>query len=195
MEFRILGALEAYDGKRSVPLGGPKPRALLGVLLLHAGEVVPSARLVEELWGEGPPATAEKLVQGYVHALRKPLGSDTVETVGHGYRLRLDSHTLDLAEFQALTDEAGHAPLEEAVQLRRRALSLWRGPPLADVVFEGQARHEVGRLTELHLATQIERIEAEVELGRHSQLIGELEALVAAHPYQERLHGLLMLAI
>jgi class 3 adenylate cyclase/DNA-binding winged helix-turn-helix (wHTH) protein len=195
MEFLILGALEARDGQRSVPLGAPKPRTLLGVLLLHTDEVVTTERLVEELWGERPPATAQKLVQGYVHALRKQLGSDTVETVGHGYRLRLAPHSLDLADFQRLIEEASRAPLEEAVELRSRALSLWRGPPLADVVLEGQARHEVGRLSELHLATQIERLEAEIELGRHARLIGELEALVAAHPYQERLRGLLMLAL
>ena len=195
MEFLILGALEARNGQRSVPLGAPKPRTVLGVLLLHADEVVPTTRLVEELWGERPPATAEKLVQGYVHALRKHLGSQTVETVGHGYRLRLDEHTLDLVEFQRLTEAAGRAPLEEAVELRGRALSLWRGPPLADVVLEGQARHEVGRLTELHLAIQIERLEAEIELGRHARLVGELEALAAAHPYQEELRRLLMLAL
>ncbi len=113
----------------------------------------------------------------------------------HGYRLRLDPHTLDLLEFERLTEEARTVALEEAVELRRRALALWRGPPLADVVFEGHARHEVGRLSELHLTTQLERIEAELELGRHAQLIGELESLVAAHPYQERLHAQLMLAL
>jgi class 3 adenylate cyclase len=195
VEFRILGALDAHDGERSMPLGGPKPRALLGVLLLHANEVVSIERLVDELWGERPPATAQKLVQGYVHALRKHLGRDTLVTVTHGYRLRLESHALDLVEFQRLIDQARGATLEDAVELRRRALSLWRGPPLADVVFAGPASHEVGRLSELHLATQIERIEAELELGRHAQLVGELEALVATHPYQERLRGLLMLAL
>ncbi len=195
MEFQILGPLEVRDGKRSVALGGPKPRAVLAVLLLHANEAVSTARLVEELWGERPPATAQKMVQGYVHALRKELGEDLLVTQPPGYRLGLGSSTLDLAEFRRLTEQARTAPLDEAVELRQRALALWHGPPLADVLLEGPSRHEVGRLSELHLATQIERIEAEVELGRHAQLIGELEALVAAHPYQERLHGLLMLAL
>ena len=81
------------------------------------------------------------------------------------------------------------------MELRRNALALWRGPPLADVVLEGQARHEVGRLSELHMRTQVELLEAELDLGRHSQLVGELELLVAAYPYQERLRGLLMLAL
>ena len=195
MRFRILGPLEALDGLRSVPLGASKPRALLGVLLLHPNDVVSIDRLVDELWGERPPTTATKLVQGYVHALRKHLGADTLVTQAPGYRLRVDPDRLDLLEFQRLTDEAGAAPLERAVELRREALKLWRGPPLADVVFEGPAQHDVGQLRELRLATQIELLETELELGRHAQLIAELELLAAAHPYQERLHGLLMLAL
>jgi class 3 adenylate cyclase/DNA-binding winged helix-turn-helix (wHTH) protein len=195
MRFRILGPLEVLDGVRSVKLGASKPRALLGVLLLHANEVVPIGRLEDELWGERRPATAPKLVQGYVHALRKQLGAGILVTQPPGYRLRVDLEALDLLEFQRATEEARSAPAERAVELRRKALELWRGPPLADVVFEGAARHEVGRLSELHLATQIELLEAELELGFHAQLVGELEPLVAAHPYQERLRELLMLAL
>ncbi len=195
MEFRILGPLEALDGQRTVRLGGAKQRALLGVLLLHANEVVSTTRLVDELWGERPPATADKLVQGYVHALRKQLGADALVTQAPGYKLRLDPRALDLLEFERLTEDARGAGLDEAIELRRQALSLWRGPPLADVALEGPARHTVGRLSELRLATQIERIDAELELGRHAQLIGELESLVAANPYQERLHAQLMLAL
>jgi class 3 adenylate cyclase len=195
MEFRILGPLEARDGKRSVALGGPKPRAVLAVLLLHANEVVSIARLVEDLWGERPPATAQKMVQGYVHALRKELDEDLLVTQPPGYRLRLDSSTLDLAEFRRLVEQARAAPLDEAVNLRRQALALWHGPPLADVQFEGPSRHEVGHLGELRLTTQIERIDAELQLGRHERLVGELESLVAAHPYQERLQAQLMLAL
>ena len=194
MEFRILGPLEVLDDQRRVLLGA-KQRALLGVLLLHANEVVSTTRLVDELWGERPPATAEKLVQGYVHALRKQLGPDALVTQAPGYKLRLDPRALDLLEFERLTNDARGAELADAVALRRQALSLWRGPPLADVTLEGPARHTVGRLSELRLATQIERIDAELELGRHAQLIGELESLVAANPYQERLHAQLMLAL
>ena len=112
MRFRILGPLEVLDGARSVRLGASKPRALLGVLLLHANEVVSTARLVDELWGERPPATAAKLVQGYVHALRKQLDADTLVTQAPGYRLRVDRDALDLHEFQRLAEEARSAPAD-----------------------------------------------------------------------------------
>ena len=195
MRFRILGPLEARAGARPVSIGAAKPRALLGTLLLHANEVVSTDRLVDELWGEQPPQTAAKLVQGYVHALRRELGADTVRTVAPGYRIEVDRDELDLLRFEGLTEEARAAPLERAVALRRAALDLWRGPPLADVELQGVARHEVGRLSELHLATQLDLFETELALGRHSPLVGELQLLVAAHPYQERLRGLLILAL
>ena len=195
MEFRVLGPLEVRDGTRTVPIGGPKPRALLGVLLLHANRVVPTTRLVDELWGERPPARAQKLVQGYVHALRKQLGDSVLVTQAPGYLLRLGPHPLDLDDFQRLTERAREVEAEEAVELRQQALALWRGPPLADLLLEGDSRHEVGRLNDLHLVTNVERIEAELELGHHVRMVGELEALVAAHPYLEALHGQLMLAL
>jgi DNA-binding SARP family transcriptional activator len=195
MRFRILGPLEVRDGARLVPLGASKPRALLGMLLLHSNEVVSVDRLEDELWGERPPATAAKLIQGYVHALRKLIGTGALATQAPGYRLHIEPGDLDLLEFQGLTAEARAAPPERAAELRRQALDLWRGPPLADVELAGPARYEVGRLSEQHLATQIELLEAELELGRHAQLVGELELLVAAHPYQERLRELLMLAL
>ena len=103
MRFRVLGPLEVIDGVRAVQIGAAKPRALLGVLLLHANEVVSSSRLVDDLWGEHPPATAAKLVQGYVHALRKDVGADTLVTQAPGYRLRVEPDALDLLEFQRLT--------------------------------------------------------------------------------------------
>jgi DNA-binding SARP family transcriptional activator len=195
MEFLILGPLEVRNGEQTVRLGAAKQRALLGVLLLHANETVSTSRLVDELWGERPPATAEKLVQGYVHALRKQLGDGVVETQAPGYRLRVGPPSLDLLEFERLTEEARSAPVAYGIELRRRALALWRGPALADVVLEGPERYNVGRLGELRLATQIERIDAEVQLGRHAQVVAELEALVAEHPYQERAAALLMLAL
>ena len=195
MQFLILGPLEVRDGEHTVRLGAAKQRALLGVLLLHANEAVSTSRLVDELWGERAPATAEKLVQGYVHALRKQLGGGILETQAPGYRLTVEPESLDLLEFERLTDEARVAPFAEAIEFRRRALALWRGPPLADIVLEGPERHNLGRLSELRLTTQIERIDAELELGRHAQLVGELEALVAEHPYQERAAALLMLAL
>ena len=195
MEFRILGPLEVLDGQQTVRLGAPKQRALLGVLLLHPNESVSSARLCDELWGERQPPSAEKLVQGYVHALRKKLGAGVLMTRPPGYELRLDPGSLDLLQFEQLIGAARASDLEQAVDLRRRALALWRGPPLADVVLEGPERHTLARLSELRLATQIERIEAELELGRAAQLVGELESLAAANPYQERVYAQLMLAL
>jgi YVTN family beta-propeller protein len=195
LEFLILGPLEVRDGERAVRLGSAKQRTLLGVLLLHANETVSVARLVDELWGERPPASAEKLVQGYVHALRKQLGEATVQTRPGGYLLDVGTRSLDLREFERLREAANAAPPTQAHELRRRALALWRGAPLADVSLEGPARHTLARLAELRLATQIEQFEAELERGGHAHLIGELEALAAEHPYQERLAAQLMLAL
>jgi DNA-binding SARP family transcriptional activator len=195
MEFRILGPLEVLDGQGIVELGAAKQRALLAVLLLHPNAFVSTSRLVEELWDEHPPATAEKLVQGYVHAERKRLGAQAVLTQGPGYKLDLDGNSLDLLEFEHLVEEARAAAPSEAIRLRRRALALWRGPPLADVVLDGRAQVALARLEETRLATQLDAIEGELDLGRHADLIGELESLVAADPYQERAHGLLMLAL
>jgi len=195
MEFLILGPLEVRDGEDTVRLGAAKQRALLAVLLLHANETVSTARLVEELWGERPPATAEKLVQGYVHALRKQLGADVLETRAPGYRVVLDAGSLDLAEFERLIEAARGETLPRAVELRDRALALWRGPPLANVELEGPERHALARLADLGLVAQIEQVDAELDLGRHTKLVGALESLVAQHPYQERLHAQLMLAL
>lgn len=195
MEFRILGPLEVRDGERTVELGAAKQRALLGVLLLHANELVSTPRLAEELWGEHPPATAEKLVQGYVHALRKRLGPDVIVTQGPGYRIHVGDHEFDVVAFERLVEEARHAAPREAVELRRRALSLWRGKPLADLVVDGAARAALARLEDLRLNVQLERIDAELELGRHTALVGELESLASDHPYHERAHALLMLAL
>jgi YVTN family beta-propeller protein len=195
LEFLILGPLEVRDGERTVRLGSAKQRALLGVLLLHANETVSLGRLVDELWGEQPPATAGKLVQGYVHALRKQLGEGMLRTRPGGYLLSVAPRSLDLSEFEWLREAAGTAPPPQAHELRRRALALWRGPALADVSFEGPARHTIARLDDLRLATQIDQFDADLQRGGHAQVIGELERLVAEHPYQERLAAQLMLAL
>jgi DNA-binding SARP family transcriptional activator len=195
MEFRILGPLEVRDGQRTVELGAAKQRALLGVLLLHANELVSTPQLVEELWGDPPPATAEKLVQGYVHALRKRLGAELIVTQGSGYRLDLGANDLDVLEFERLVAEARDSPTREAVELRKRALSLWRGRPLADVVIDGSARFALARLEDLRLGLQLDRIEGELALGGHAAVVGELESVAAEHPYDERAHALLMLSL
>ena len=124
LEFRILGPLEVLNDAGPVHVGSSKQRALLGALLLHPNETVSTSNLADAIWGERPPATAEKLVQGYVHALRKELGDGVLETRAPGYRLQVDRRSLDLAEFERLRDAARTAPLPRAVELRGQALAL-----------------------------------------------------------------------
>jgi DNA-binding SARP family transcriptional activator len=203
MEFRILGPLEVAERDRQVALGRGKQRSLLALLLLHANEVVPSEQLIDELWGERPPPTAAKSVQVYVSQLRKALRNGKPEspllTRGHGYVLRVAAGELDVQRFErALADGrralAADAP-ERAAELLRAGLSLWRGPPLADFAYEPFAQAEIARLEELRLAALEERIEADLELGHHAEVVVELEALVSEHPLRERLRGQLMVAL
>ena len=198
VEFRILGPLEAADAEGVVALGPTKQRALLAVLLLHRGEVVPSERLIEELWAGRAPTTAAKSVQVYVSQLRKTLGERLV-TRGGGYVLEVEPGSLDLDRFQALAGQAQEllteGEAERAAELLRAALALWRGPPLVDFSYEPFAQTEIQRLEELRLAALEDRIEADLALGRHTVLVAELEALVREHPLRERLRSQLMLAL
>jgi predicted ATPase/DNA-binding SARP family transcriptional activator len=195
MEFRILGPLEARERGRRIQLGAAKQRSLLGVLLLHANEAVSSDRLVDELWGERPPARALKLVQGHVSALRKLVGTDRILTQRPGYLIRIEAGELDLNEFERLTAQARRERPEVAADLLRQALRLWRGRALGDLRLEGFAAREAERLDELRLTAQLERVEADLALGRHAELVGELEALVEERPLHERSRGGLMLAL
>ena len=195
MEFRVLGPLEVVEDDRSLSLGGSKQRALLATLLLRPNEVVSSERLIDELWGESPPATAAKAIQVYVSALRKELGGDRLVTRTPGYFLRVDPSELDLAAFESLVAEARGSDPEEASQKLGSALALWRGPALEDLHSEPLARTESARLDELRLAAVEERVDADLALGRHAQLVAELESLVTRHPLRERLRAQLMLAL
>ncbi|HZT44885.1 MAG TPA: AfsR/SARP family transcriptional regulator [Gaiellaceae bacterium] len=194
MEYRILGPLEVLAGDRSLPLGGPKQRALLALLLLRANEVVAADELIDRLWQGGGPATAAKVLQVQVWRLRKVLGSDVLATRAPGYALRIGADELDLARFETLVREARGAPPAVAAEKLSAALALWRGTPLGDLAHEDFAL-EVARLDELRLVALEERIEADLALGREAEVVPELEALVAANPYRERLHGQLMLAL
>jgi YVTN family beta-propeller protein len=195
MEFRILGPLEVEDDGRLLKLGGAKQRAVLALLVLHANDVVPRERLIDELWGGEPPDTARTALQVHVSQLRKLLGSDRIETRSPGYALRLEPGELDLERFQSLVAQArGLEPAAAAGSLRQ-ALSMWQGPPLAELEGLPFARRERLRLEELHLAVFEARIEADLGLGRHAQLVAELEQLVADNPLRERLRGQLMLAL
>src|SRR5687768_4329126 len=137
MEFRILGLLEAEEDGRGLPLGGPMQRALLALLLLHANEVVPRERLIDELWGAERPETARTALQVHVSQLRKTLGSERIVTRTPGYLLHTDPQELDLERFEALVQEAREALAARdawrADRTLREALSLWRGTPLADL--------------------------------------------------------------
>jgi DNA-binding SARP family transcriptional activator len=195
MEFRILGPLEVVEDGHALSLGGTKQRALLACLLLRANQVVSNDRIVDELWGEAPPATAVKTIQVYISRLRKELGESRLVTRPPGYLLHVDRSELDLGRFEELLGEARGLHPEAAADVLRDALALWRGPALADLAHEPCAQADVARLEELRLTAVEERIEADLANGRDAELIGELEALVAEHPLRERLRGQLMLAL
>ena len=195
MEFRILGPLEVEDEGRLLKLGGAQQRAVLALLLLHANDVVSRERLIDELWGGEPPDTARTALQVHVSHLRKLLGSDRIETRSPGYALHVEPGELDLERFQDLVAQARRLEPATAAGSLRQALNLWQGPPLAELEGHPFARRERLRLEELRLAAVEERIEADFRLGRHAQLVPELEQLVAEHPLRERLRGQLMLAL
>ncbi len=195
LEFRILGPLEAAADSEPLQLSGQKQRALLALLLLDANRVVSTDRIIDALWGEEPPRTAATSLQNFVSQLRKLLGSDVLVTKPPGYQLRIEPEQLDLERFTRLVEESRAEPPAERAAKLRRALALWRGPPLADLGFEAFAQQEIGRLEELRLAALEDRVDAELEAGRHSDLIGELEAFADEHPLRERLRSQLMLAL
>jgi predicted ATPase/DNA-binding SARP family transcriptional activator len=204
VEFLILGSLVVLDGDRPVALPRGRGRALLAILILHAGEVVSTDRLIADLWGEHPPRTAPTALQGLVSTLRKRLdtgsknaaGSDMVETRSPGYLLAVDPDRVDGNRFRRLVSESGNtSDPEKKGTLLSDALRLWRGPALADFVYEPFAEAAIAELEELRLAAIDERIAADLATGRHGELTGELEGLVSQHPLRERLRGHLMLAL
>ena len=199
LAFRILGAMEVVDRERTVLLGGPKQRALLAILLLRRGEAVSSERLIDQLWGERPPATAAKTLQGYVSHLRKALGNEVLLTRGGGYLLAAAPGQVDAERFEAMVADARRAlaagDASAARELLGSALGLWRGEPLADLAYEPFAQGEIARLEEARLAALEDRIDADLALGLHRDLVGELEGLVKVHPNRERLLAQLMLAL
>jgi YVTN family beta-propeller protein len=199
LEFRVLGPLEVVEHGQPLALGGPKQRALLAILVLRRGDVVSADRLIDLLWGERPPATAAKTLQGYVSHLRKALGDGVLLTRSGGYLLAAKSEQVDAEQFEAPVADARDAlaagDAARARELLVSALALWRGEPLADLAYERFAGGEVARLEEARLAALEDRIEADLALGRHRAVVGELEALVVVHPNSERLLGQLMLAL
>ncbi|HEX9349937.1 MAG TPA: BTAD domain-containing putative transcriptional regulator, partial [Gaiellaceae bacterium] len=180
-------------------LGGRRKRAVLAILLLHLNRVVSSDRLIEELWGERPPATALQTVRVHVSQIRKVLGLDLLRTLPAGYVLELGPDQLDTRRFERLLDE-GRAAIAvgdaaSAAAFLHEGLDLWRGPALADFTFEPFAQAEIARLEDLRVAALEGRIEADLALGGNMELVGELEALIAEHPLRERFRAQLMLAL
>ena len=199
MEFVVLGPLEARIDGRTLALGGPKQRALLALLLLNANGVVSRDRLVDELWGERAPPSAQRSLDTYVYRLRMLLGADRIERRPPGYLLRVEPGELDLERFELLLEEGRVAAAAgNAATARTRlteALALWRGRALADLENEPLASSVAGRLEERRLLAEEARIDAELELGGGTELVGELERLVAEHPFRERLVDQLMLSL
>ena len=189
MQISVLGPVEVSVGGQPVAIGAGKPRALLALLALHEGTTVSTARLVEGLWGEEPPASAHKMVQLYVSQLRKtlPNGEDGGEIItrGRGYELRLGDGGLDARRFEQLITRG----------MPREALVLWRGTPLADVADEPFAGGEIRRLEELRLRAIELAVDSDLAGGRHREVVGELEAAAAEEPLRERLHAQRMLAL
>src|SRR5262245_33273214 len=170
MEYRILGPLEVSDDGHAVAIGGSKPRALLAILLLRANAVVSRDRLIDELWGASPPETAPTALHVHVSLLRKALGRDRILTQPPGYLIRVGDGELDLHRFEQLMATARPDEPAQAARLLREALALWRGAPLAEFG-DSFASTERARLEEQRLAALEQRIEADLALGRHDELV------------------------
>jgi DNA-binding SARP family transcriptional activator len=205
IKIDVLGAMEVRAGGRVVHLGGPKQRALLAVLVVRHGRVVPVDQLVDVLWGGSPPATAITKVQGHVYAIRKALaqrgrteGVSAVETRPPGYLLRPEPVVTDLSRFEALTAAAASARNQDdrhrAAGLLTAALRLWRGPAFADVPVPG-IRAVAERLDVRRLAVAEEKAEIDLAFGRHRQVVGELNGLIQRYPRRGRLRELHLKAL
>jgi WD40 repeat protein/DNA-binding SARP family transcriptional activator len=189
MQIHLLGPVEVSADHEHVPLGGPKPRALLAMLALEAGSTVPAERLIDGLWGDEPPATAAKMVQLYVSHLRKAMAAhgenDAIATRGRGYQLQLGRDRVDVGRFERLLAQGA----------AREALRLWREPALADVADEPFAAAEIRRLEELRTTALEVAIDQDLDAGHHREVLPELEALLAQEPLRERLQAQRMLAL
>jgi DNA-binding SARP family transcriptional activator len=206
IEYRVLGPVEVLLDGRPAPVFAPRQRAVLAALLLERNHVVSVGRLAKQLWGDSPPRQARNTIQSLVLRIRRTLAAahrnpqgEVLLTQYQGYRLRVGPDQLDLDRFNSLASEGRRAlstdQPEIAARTLRRALTLWRGDPLADAAGVGLHQVDVPRLRERRLQAIEDRIEAEMQLGRHDELIVELPSLIAEHPMRERLHGQLMAAL
>jgi DNA-binding SARP family transcriptional activator/WD40 repeat protein len=199
MELHVLGPVEASADGRSLPLGGPKPRAVLAMLAIEANRTVTADHLIDGLWGERAPASAAKLVQTYVWRLRTALGEDSgarILTHGRGYELRIDPESVDVLRFGCLLAAANRAEAAgEPAEAAREALRLWRGPALSDVADHPFAAAEIRQLEELRVEAAELAVAADLAAGRHQEVTATIGALIDAHPLRERLHAQRILAL
>jgi len=198
MRIRMLGPFAVEVREETVKLAGPKQRAVLSLLALRANSTLSIDRLIEGLWGEQPPPTAPKMVQQYVSQLRRLLadaGGPEILTHGRGYELQIDPDSVDALYFEQLVERAAREGDGDRGDLARRALALWAGAPLVDLLDEPFAAPEARRLEELRLRAIELTIEGDLEEGRDADVVGTLQALVDEHPLRERLRALLMLAL
>ena len=199
IEFRVLGPLEVVRGGEHVRIPGDKERALLASLIIRGGEVVSTDQLIDQLWGDDLPDNPANALQAIVSRLRRALGEDgVIATKKPGYRLQLPRESIDAVRFEDLVQRATRLGADDpsrASELLAEALSLWRGPPYADLAYEDLAQPERARLDDLRIAALEEKIAADLALGRNSDALTELERLVSEHPLRERLRGQLMLAL
>ncbi|MDH5312623.1 MAG: AfsR/SARP family transcriptional regulator, partial [Actinomycetota bacterium] len=198
MRFMVLGPIEVVSDGHAISLGGRKQRLVLAHLLRRHGTFVPTDVLVDDVWGDAPPDAVRSSLQSYVSHLRKELGPQRLEGQAGGYRLEVASHELDALEFEHAR-AAAHEMLERdpatASELLAEAIGGWRGGAYADLADERSLHGEIARLEDARLLAIEDRIEADLALGRHASLVGELEALTDAHPLREDLWRLHMLAL
>jgi predicted ATPase/DNA-binding SARP family transcriptional activator len=196
LEYRVLGPLEVGEASGPLTISAPRVRRLLLSLLLDANEVVSVDRLADRVWGGRPPASAGKLIQHYVSQLRRTLGGEAIETHSAGYVLRVAPEASDIARFELLAGEGAAARAagnhELASALCRRALSLWRGAAFAEIADEEFARARVDGLEERRLVCLETAVAAELEVGRHDDLLPQLAAACVEYPLRERLRAQLM---
>ena len=206
MQFGILGPLEVSDGEHNLTPTAPKLRVALALLVLHANRVVSTETLIGELWGEDPPMSALTTLQTYVYQLRKLLQGRRASADGEilctrapGYVARIHSHDIDVCRYESLVEQGRRqfatGDAEAAAHSLRQGLALWRGSALADVSTRPLLQAYVARLEESRTTTIEQRIAADLQLGRHAELVSELRSLTTEHPLDERFYGQLMLAL
>jgi SARP family transcriptional regulator, regulator of embCAB operon len=199
LRFNVLGPVEAFDGRRILTPSAPQVRRVLALLLVRAGQRVLVSDLIDELWADRPPKTAVTTVQTYVYQLRQILGSDCLITQPCGYALPVSQGTVDIHVFDALYAR-GRALLSRrrhaaAADTLRKALDVWTGPSLSNVIRGRLLEAHATNLDERRLRALELRIQADAALGRHGEMVGELRMLVVAHPFNERFHAQLMVAL